>query len=168
VKRCVQAFHSSCESIPAGSISLLNDMLSHDSPAPGLSKSLGKTGFFGRSGLLPLKQPLRARLRAHFDSVNLGQTVFEFSFSKSSGTYRQSREVPLPEPELITNVCPAPWFAPKFVLLSGAFDVVRDDSGGHGCKFLSIGVLRGKERSGPIRFMRWIASGIFADVRLYG
>src|SRR5262249_24768732 len=36
------------------------------------------------------------------------------------------------------------------------------------CKFLSVGVLRGKERSDQLRFMRSIASGIFADVRLYG
>src|SRR5262245_23150821 len=30
------------------------------------------------------------------------------------------------------------------------------------CKFLSVGVLRGKERSDQLRFMRSIASGIFA------
>src|SRR5262249_26188259 len=35
------------------------------------------------------------------------------------------------------------------------------------CKFLSVGVLRGKERSDQLRFMRSIASGIFAGVRLY-
>jgi hypothetical protein len=36
------------------------------------------------------------------------------------------------------------------------------------CKLLSVGVLHGKERSDQLRFMRWIASGIFADVRLDG
>src|SRR5262249_44199580 len=35
------------------------------------------------------------------------------------------------------------------------------------CKFLSVGVLRGKQRSDQIRFMWWIASRISADVGLY-
>ena len=37
--------------MPARSISLLNAMLSPDFPAPGLLKSLGKTGLFGLSDL---------------------------------------------------------------------------------------------------------------------
>jgi hypothetical protein len=47
------------------------------------------------------------------------QAVFELSISKSSGTYRQSREVPLPEPELIAQVRPTPKFLLKFVINAG-------------------------------------------------
>jgi hypothetical protein len=36
------------------------------------------------------------------------------------------------------------------------------------CKFLIVSVSRSKEYNAQIRFMRWIASGIFADVRLHG
>jgi hypothetical protein len=43
--------------------------------------------------------PLRRHLIARFLTK---QTVFELSFLKSSGADRRSREVPLPEPELIT------------------------------------------------------------------
>jgi hypothetical protein len=87
-------------------------------PANPQKSHVARSGAF-IAGQIALKYTLRVHLRAHFDSVNLGQTVFEFSFSKSSGTYRQSREVPLPEPELITNVYPTPWFSPEFVINAG-------------------------------------------------
>jgi hypothetical protein len=38
--------------------------------------------------------------------MNLKQTVFELFFPESSGIFRLSRRIPLPEPAFITNLYP--------------------------------------------------------------
>jgi hypothetical protein len=73
--------------------------------SPGLAR---KNHALGRGYTLIASQKDFNRRRASieegiFDSVNRDKLFFELCFSKSSGTYRQCWEVPLPEPELITE-----------------------------------------------------------------
>jgi hypothetical protein len=56
------------------------------------------------AGWKALKQTLRVCLRACFKINESKQTVFKLSSPKSSGTFRQTRRIPLPEP---SDVCAA-------------------------------------------------------------
>jgi hypothetical protein len=61
-------------SLPMRAISLLNAMLSQDFSAPGLSKSLGKTGFLGRS-----VQAIPKDIRTNLDESEFEQRAQSFS-----------------------------------------------------------------------------------------